>query len=388
MEILLQAAVKKSLVASRPEVELLLCCARTHVDSETAERIIILLQNSIDWAFLIEIANQHGVMPLLYWSLKATCPEAVPKDIWVKLQTLFHAHAAYNRFLTSQLLDLLNMFKDSDISAIPFKGPALANSVYGNLVLRQFCDLDILFHKSDILTAKNLLIAQRYENAEKLTYEQEIAQLQSPYVKAYTYKSNKTPVMVELHWQLRATYSSFPINYEGLWERMIPVSLADTPIFNLSPEDEILYLCAHGCGDRWQKFLQICDIAEAIRTHQTLNWQQMLEQASRLGCRRRLFLGLFLSKELLQTNLPAEVWQKIQADSAIKWLGEWVCQRLFRQPDESPKVLDQALFDLVSLERLQDKGRYLRDRLILLIVTKFRLGFARKYGLPGGKLLD
>ncbi len=111
----------------------------------------------------------------------------------------------------------------------------------------------------------------------------------------------------------------------------------------------------------------------------------MCEQAKRLGCQRRLFLGLFLAHQLLEAPLPTEVEQKLYSDSSITWLCKRIYQRLFRQVDQPPKLFEQAFFDLVCLERLQDKRNYLRDRSILLIAKKFRLGFAQKYGLPGGK---
>ena len=373
------------MVKYAPEVELLLCCAHSRLDQQKSERVEQLITAGLDWDYLWEIAEKHRIAPLLYWHLHKICPQAVPQASLVQLQQYYQEILSRNEFLTQELLKLLHLCEENQISALPFKGPVLTASAYGNLAFRRFIDLDILFHKQDVLKARDLLVAQGYENAEHLTEQQEIAQLESPYVKAYTYKYYEPRVIVELHWQLRATYSAFPLDYESLWKRLSTVSLADTTVPNLSPEDELLYLCAHGCGDRWQKLLQICDIAEAIRAHPTLNWQEMLAQASKLGCRRRLFLGLSLAQEFLQAEIPREIWTKIQADSSVTWLVKWVRQRLFRQADESIKVLDQARFDLVCLERRQDRGNYLRDRSILLIAKKFRLGFAKKYGLPGGK---
>jgi hypothetical protein len=63
---------------TRPEIQLLLCCARTDVDPERAEQIRALLGGAIDWTYLMQTALQHRVMPLLYWNLHNTCPEAVP----------------------------------------------------------------------------------------------------------------------------------------------------------------------------------------------------------------------------------------------------------------------------------------------------------------------
>src|SRR5262245_10666576 len=126
------------------EVQLILCCAGTHIDAAKAERIKGLLSEEINWDFLIHIASQHGVMPLLYFTLKNTCLEAVPKAVLDQLRNYFYTNAAHNVFLTTELLKLLTLFEAHGIPAIPFKGPVLAASVYGNLSLRQFGDLDIL----------------------------------------------------------------------------------------------------------------------------------------------------------------------------------------------------------------------------------------------------
>ncbi|GAG91885.1 unnamed protein product, partial [marine sediment metagenome] len=83
-------------------------------------------------------------MPLLYQSLKKTCPEAVPDDTLEQLRAYFLTNAKRNLFLTGKLLRLLELLKDNGILAVPFKGPVLAESVYGDLSLRQFADLDIL----------------------------------------------------------------------------------------------------------------------------------------------------------------------------------------------------------------------------------------------------
>jgi hypothetical protein len=53
-----------------PEAELLLCCTRTQMDAERAERIKVLLQEDLDWKVLLALASQHGVLPCLCWHLK------------------------------------------------------------------------------------------------------------------------------------------------------------------------------------------------------------------------------------------------------------------------------------------------------------------------------
>lgn len=144
MTTLLSPSTKAPTAATRPEIELLLCCTRTQINTATAERIKILIQSKIDWAYLIQTATRHGVMSLLYQSLSTTCPEAVPKTNLAQLRDYFHSSAFHNLFLTKELLKLLNLFESHSIPAIPYKGPVLAVSAYGNLSLRQISDLDIL----------------------------------------------------------------------------------------------------------------------------------------------------------------------------------------------------------------------------------------------------
>src|SRR5262245_39146247 len=46
------------------EIELLLCCARSEIDSNTLESIRTLLSQRLDWPCVIQSAKIHGVLPL------------------------------------------------------------------------------------------------------------------------------------------------------------------------------------------------------------------------------------------------------------------------------------------------------------------------------------
>jgi len=57
-------------------MELLLCCARTSVEAEQAEHLKILLKETLDWQYLMRMADIHGVVPLLYRSLHGCRPSS------------------------------------------------------------------------------------------------------------------------------------------------------------------------------------------------------------------------------------------------------------------------------------------------------------------------
>jgi hypothetical protein len=82
-------------IAESPEANLLLCCARTSKDANTASRITALLREDIDWARVLELARKHRMTPLLYWHLGVEDSGAVPKHVLEVLRAHFHGKITY-----------------------------------------------------------------------------------------------------------------------------------------------------------------------------------------------------------------------------------------------------------------------------------------------------
>ncbi|MGJ5675495.1 MAG: nucleotidyltransferase domain-containing protein [Nostochopsis sp.] len=310
MTTLIQAQIKEP-TATKLEIELLLCCARASISPETAERIKTLLQQQINWTYLIKIADIHGAMPLLYQNLKTICPEAVPVDILAQLRHRFHANALHNHLLTQELLKLLSLLQEHNICAVPFKGPVLAASAYGNLSLRQFGDIDILVHKQDYSKAKELLMADGYSMLHDSEHEGECLQAQMWNI--------VRQVNVDLHYGIPP--QQFHFDTEGFWERLQPFSLYDTTILTLSPEDHISILCINWYKGHWRKLSDICDIAAMVCAHPKMDWPKVLEQVQRWRIRRILYIPLCLARDVLETPLPEEILSTIKIDPVSKWLS-------------------------------------------------------------------
>ena len=357
-EFMSKSSAQAFVAGARPEIDLLLCCARTYLDPANAERIRGLLREDVDWAYLLRTARRHGVMPLLCQNLHATCPEAVPQAILAQLRGHFHANARRNALLTKRLLTLVDLFEAHDIPVIPLKGPALAASIYGDVALRQFSDLDILVHEQDVLRAKDLLRSQGYQPRGQQTSAQETAALQVRFHSQFVSPDSK--VLVELHWRLIDWQFPFPFDLDRLWEHLEPVSLAGTMVRGLPPEDLLLFLCVHGSkpSHRWGQLGRICDVAELVRVHQGLDWEQVIAQAGKLGSERRLLLGTLLAGDLLGTALPEKVRLRIQTDPLAQSLAAHVYKWLFREVDSRAGGLERALFDLNAFERRQDRARF------------------------------
>jgi hypothetical protein len=330
----------------RPEVRLLLVCARTYLDAQDASRIKSLISKDIEWTYLVRIARTHAVMPLLYRTLNSTCSDTVPKETLEELREHFYANAGRNLFLAKELLKLLQLFEAGKISAIPYKGPTLAACVYGNLALREFGDLDILVHERNYERAQHLLIDQRYQLTKQFDCES-------------TLVHDSGTFAVDLHKGMTAREFPCPLNFEYLSGRLQRIVLAGTEVSNLSPEDTLLMLAIQitkDAGSRYLQLAKICDIAELLRACPRLDLVQALKRAKRLGGKRMLLFSLRLTNNLLGTVLPKEIVYETRFHPALDGLVKYTRRQLFNEDDRT--VPDQPTLDHFRWrvrERLRDK---------------------------------
>jgi hypothetical protein len=273
-----------------------------------------------------------------------------------RLENHFSANLGYNRFLTGELLRVLEIFEDHEIPAVPFKGPVLASSVYGDLSLRQFSDLDIMICKQHVLKAKELLISDRYLPLLKLSPVQERAYIQSEY--EYNFSHERTGVRLEIHWKCFPWELPFSLTLKELGRRLKRVRIMDKEVLTFSPEDLILILCIHGYKHCWEALGLICDVAGLIRIHQEMDWDLLTEEARRFGCERILFLGLYLAKDLLEANLPDKVCQRIESDAKMDVLAHKVTTQLFKEKDGLVGAPERYFFHLRSIKTFWDRVLY------------------------------
>jgi len=378
-----------------PEAKLLVGCAQVRIDAGQAERVRHLVRGGINWGHLIQLADAHRVVPILYWGLKISCPEAVPASTLGQLRDAFHASVGQNLFLVDELLGIIALLERHGICAVPFKGPVLAASAYGDLSLRQCGDLDVVVHERDIPEAGALLGSRGYRPIESWVqrrWGQNAARLRTlvEYNRAFVARGGRS--VVELHWAFAEPYNAFHPENGPLWEHLQWIDLGGARVPTFSPEDSLLILCVHGARHSWDRLAWICDIAELSRAHPEMDWRRALEEAQRLRVERILFLGLRLARDLLGIDLPRPVLSRIAADRAVESSAIHVCERLFREPGrldgiwERPFTIEgislaSVRFQFRVRDRFRDRLRYVfylaqlaltptrEDRELLLLPT-------------------
>ncbi|MFC1889576.1 nucleotidyltransferase family protein [Thermodesulfobacteriota bacterium] len=314
----------------RPEAKLLLWVARICTEDERTAHIRTLLDDGIDWDYLLQLSRHNRLQSLLYWHLKTVTAEAVPPKVMALLQDYFRQATLRNMFHTRELVELLTLFKEKGIASLPYKGPLLAESLYGNLGLRQFWDLDILVHKEDVLRVKDLLVERGYRTERELTRAEERALLDSD--SEYNFNSADGRIHIEIHWRILPEPFANSFDARTIWERTVSAELVNTKTLTLPPEELFLVLCMHG-GDKhqWTRLKWICDIARFIDKYRNIDWDRIIGEAAKHGEAKTVALGAHLAGALLGADLPNAVGEEVLYDKRVKALAALVRGRLFRQ---------------------------------------------------------
>lgn len=343
--------------ASRPEVELMLHCARTRMDTPRAEQIRRIVRAGIDWDLLIETCRRHHVLPLLCWNLGNLCSAELPREIASALRAYTRATLGRNMALTGELFKILQRLQAHQISAVPFKGPALASAAYGNLAFRDFGDLDILVRRRDVPAAREVLLSAGLSPYRRLSERQD--ELHLRHESAFEFLGDNG-LVVELHWELTSWRSLFPVDPESLWTRLEPVSVAGRTLYTLPARELLLYLCAHGAKHQWQRLQWVCDIAEYCQAREW-PWTEILNRSASVGVKRLTLVGFSVAETLLELVPPPEIRRHIAADSVARTLAAHCRNRIVFQ-QENRQILSQHRFFWAVKERVRDKVRYLLGR--------------------------
>ena len=344
-------------MSDRPENELLLCCARTQASPAVVQRLRNLVVQNIDWDYLFQLARRHAVIPLLYLQLEREGADFIPSTFVAKLRLQYRENYARNIILTEGLCRLIELFNEKGIEAIPYKGPVLAVFAYGNLALRRFVDLDVIVRKSDVPLARDLLLADGYKLSQSLTGAQQDLLLRRQHNLQFARDNRR--LLLELHWEVAPHLFASSVQENELWRELVTIDLNGAPVKTLAAGDLLFSLCVHGSRHLWERLGWICDVAELISRHE-LNWPALLKRAAETDSERMFLLGVYLSQELLQTDLPLEVKQRCASDAKLKSLASNVIEHLFSGATHVPATSSEIFkYNIGVRKSLTARARYL-----------------------------
>jgi Uncharacterised nucleotidyltransferase len=294
-----------------------------------AEEIRALVAGPLDWDYVVRVAADNSITPLVARQLCAAvpdiAPDAPPAEL-ARLKAAAHANTIRSLVLSSQLIKILDVFHSQGLLAIPHKGPVVAAQAYGDATLREFEDLDIILRQRDIPKAHELMLGLDYHARFPQLFSSAAGSRRIP--GEYNYRDKTDRVVVELHTE--ATLRHFPVapDLDELEARMVRVSLCEHGVKTFSPEDALVALAIHGSKDFWERISWIADISELIQSHPALDWGAVRQRAESFRAQRMVYLALALAAGLLDAPLPAGIASCVARDAVAASAASELQQRI------------------------------------------------------------
>lgn len=360
------------------EGQVVALCAKSDVDALAGSRIRKLAQVDIDWAAVAQMAKWHGVVPLVYQALARYCAELVPAAVLADLKQYFHAGALLSHSLVKDLAELCHACERAGVTVVPFKGLALGATAYGSLAARECGDLDIMVRRGDIPRVRATLLELGYENAIGDVPPDTHGE---PF---HVFTKRSRAATVDLQWVMADGTFSFPLDREPFWRRLQTVQIGGHALQVLSPEDLLVVLCAHGGKHLFEQLKWICDIAELIRSHPTLDWAYVEDCARQSGCWRMVMVGIGLARTVFGAHVPQELLDAIIQDPVVSGLIRRMPKSLLLNPDYGLGEEDTEAFLFATKDSTRARIRH-----GLLLCRNRSASLAAEYPwLPSWKLVQ
>jgi len=337
--------------SSDPEFDLLLACCAC---DEKVERVQNALWGELEWERLARLADRHGVLPQVYSAL-AQAGEASSAAL-SGLRPMYDRSVHQALWLTRELLRIIGYFESHDIRSLPYKGPTLAQVLYGNVTSRQFADLDILVSPDDLPKVRACLAELGYEASLKLPPREERAYIAAGYELVFDFGEHRN--LLEIQWRILPRFYAVDFNIERFFDRAIAVDLCERAVRTLCPEDLMLVLCVHAAKHAWTQLSWIREIGELSKSRQ-FDWVVILNEAEQLGICRILAVSLALANNLFGAEIPEAVQGYAQRDDGVEVIVRRVLLLLSQEEKLDPESVSYFRLMMDVRERWQDRARFL-----------------------------
>jgi len=278
-----------------------LACARV---AASREEIAAIAAGAVDWDAAVQLGIRHGLGPLMHRHLsrfELPLPKPAAAALWARAQLV----AQRNGRRIPELVAIARDLNAQGIPFLPFKGPALAARVYGDVALREFNDLDLVVAPADVRQARSVLAKRGYSPRTALDPVRDELWMRSRACYELPL-ANERGDLVELQWRANPDVAIPPTEEPGWWASAQTHRFEGVDIRVMAREEEMLALLVHGSKHSWASIDWLVDVAELARTA-GFPWHRLMALARDHAAERRAALGLRLAHDLLDLPLPGEV---------------------------------------------------------------------------------
>jgi hypothetical protein len=304
---------------------------------------------------MLALVDHHRVVPQIYGELSAY-PHLVPSELLDTLGSRYRDNARKTLWFRAELVRVVSYLESAGIKALPYKGPALAQILYGAVTQRQFGDLDILILPADVPKAKAALRDLGYAPALELAPQIEPTYIETGY--EYSFGSTHGKNLLELQWRILPRFYSVNFDVADLFDCAEKINFGERSVRTLRPEDLLLVLSVHAAKHVWAQLSWLCDIAQLVNS-QRLDWNAIQCEAKRLGIERILSLNLLLAHKLLGSPLLPAIEMRVRKDPSTTILADEVLTIIESSTHYNTESLSYFRLMMRLRERWQDRARFL-----------------------------
>lgn len=315
---------QRNLTVAGPEWRLLVLTARLELDEGERAELLKIIRGSLDWDLLLHNAFFHGTTGLIYRHVKG-----LNDDGLVQNETM---ERLKNSYLMTTVLGMEKMaafkavaeeLEKSGVDVIVLKGVALAETMYGDIGLRPFGDVDLLVKESDWPEIVRILREKEYYSLgeeyvqlpPKLTKYDTLAHMQ--------YMSGR--ICLEFQFDL-LTLGIGMRDIDGVWKRARKATVAGASVLVLSPEDQLLHLAVHANRHGCMQLKWLVDIAETLRQSTDIDWDLVVEIARRERIVTSVYSTILHTERLLGHRLlRSAIIERLRPRSyqRVLWKAVW-----------------------------------------------------------------
>jgi hypothetical protein len=336
-----------------PEAQLLVLLARTSANGTLQVEIQDRLRDRLDWSRLFQLAQTHGVAPLVYRMLMSYGRGVVPSVTMERFRRDAQSDSMINGLLADELITLLEAFAAKGIGVIPFQGPTLALLAYGDLGLRECMDLDFVVSQDSISQVRRLLWSHGYQLVgQSGSHGDEDQESFASFVK----KNG----MFRVNFQSAVVRGLFTFNLDRqeFWQSLKPVRIGQRTIMTLGTEELLIVLCVRGSTRVWEDLKSICDVAELLRRRRAVDWSRVVFLSREWRCHRLLLMGLAITHTLFDAPLPGSIRTAIAADPEVPDLAKRMPEQLLRVGQEGVGAADAEALHLTLKDSWTQQWAY------------------------------
>jgi hypothetical protein len=274
------------------------------------------LPDGVDWAGFLGAATYHGLIlgsfgPLCQSNILSRMPPEVASDIQERHQRLSAFHLAQ----AAELVRIMATLKGAEIPTLAYKGPALTQQIFGDLISRESVDLDLLVPEASVFAALDLLEKEGYAWAEIGPRPHRTSELSANH--AFTLRSHDRRFLVDLHWHLAEDVAlDFVPEISSLFEDPEMVPMLGCSVAAVRVEKLLPLLGFHSVKHSWYQLKWFVDIATLARLPE-FDWDaafRYMDSAESSSVAQVSHLGLLVADRLFDCSLPAAVRRLLEKD--------------------------------------------------------------------------